>query len=70
MTRRPYQWPASRLDAGLMKCLHQHATRTGKPITRTVREAIVAYVVHHAPGVVPDPEPHDMPQGGAADGGR
>lgn len=70
MPRRPYQWPSTRIDAGLMKCLHLHATRTGKPITSTVREAIIAYVVHHAPSAVPDPEPHDLPPVKATDGGR
>lgn len=61
MGRRPYQWPASRIDAGVMKCLHQHATRTGKPITSTLREAALAYLANASPDAVPDLEPHDAP---------
>jgi hypothetical protein len=43
--RRAYPWPASKLDPALMHNLHLVAVETGTPITRAVREAVVAYLV-------------------------
>jgi hypothetical protein len=53
-----------------MKSLHLHATKTGQPITKTLREAALAYLASRIPDAVPDPEPHDLPHGGVVDGDR
>lgn len=44
MARRPYQWPATRLDPVVMEALHRCSLASGRPITRLVREAVEDYV--------------------------
>lgn len=41
MARRPYPWPASRLDPSLMRRLLEHRQRTGERMTAAIRRAVL-----------------------------
>jgi hypothetical protein len=50
MPRKRYQWPASKIDAGLMHRAHIRQQQTGQRITQMMREALAAYLADGQPG--------------------